>query len=61
MYKQILVYNMTTTFTVSIPEDLKRRIDAHPEINWAEYLKQRFEAKLKEFQKFEELKITGRI
>jgi len=52
---------MTTTFTVSIPEDLKRRIDAHPEINWAEYLKQRFEAKLKEFQKFEELKITGRI
>ena len=49
------------TFTVSIPEELKKRIDEHPEINWAEYLKKRFEAKLKELQKFEELKNSGKI
>ena len=50
-----------TTFTVSIPEDLKKKIDRHPDINWAEYLKQRFEVKIKEFKKFEELKNSGRI
>ncbi|MDO8740630.1 MAG: hypothetical protein Q7J54_03615 [Candidatus Woesearchaeota archaeon] len=50
-----------TTFTVSIPEALKKKIDQHPEINWAEYLKQRFEVRIKEFKKFEELKNSGRI
>lgn len=49
------------TFTVSIPEDLKKKMDAHPEINWAEYLKQRFEVRLKEFKKFEELKNAGKL
>ena len=50
-----------TTFTVSIPEELKKRIDAHPEINWAEYLKQRFELKINELKKFEQLKNSGKI
>ena len=27
------------TFTVSIPEELKKKIDEHPEVNWTEYLK----------------------
>lgn len=49
------------TFTISIPEYLKKRIDEHPEINWAEYLKKRFELKIKEFSKFEELKNSGKI
>lgn len=49
------------TFTISIPEDLKKKIDEHPEINWAEYLKQRFEQKIKEFKRFEELKNMGKI
>ena len=49
------------TFTISIPEDLKRKIDEHPEINWAEYLKKRFEQRIKELSKFEELKRAGRI
>lgn len=44
------------TFTISIPEELKKRIDEHPEINWTEYLKQKFIDRMKEFQKFEELK-----
>ena len=49
------------TFTVSISEDLKRKIDEHPEINWAEYLKKRFEQRIKELNKFEELKNSGKI
>ncbi|MFA6073114.1 MAG: hypothetical protein WC758_03305 [Candidatus Woesearchaeota archaeon] len=35
-----------TTFTISINKELKTQIDAHPEINWAEYLKQKFENKI---------------
>jgi len=40
-----------TTFTISISEELKKKIDNYPEINWAEYLKKRFEIRIKEFQK----------
>jgi predicted metal-dependent peptidase len=49
------------TFTVSVPDELKKEMDKHPEINWAEYLKKRFEIRLKEFQKFEELKNSGKL
>lgn len=49
------------TFTIAIPEDLKKKIDLHPEINWSEYLKQRFEVKINELKKFEELKNRGRL
>lgn len=40
-----------TTFTISIPENMKKKIDSHPEINWAEYLKQRFRIKINELKK----------
>ena len=49
------------TFTVSIPEELKKKIEEHPEINWAEYLKKRFEMRLRELKKFEELKTLRKI
>lgn len=49
------------TFTVSIPEEIKKKIDEYPEINWAEYLKKRFEARIRELSKFEELKRSGKI
>jgi len=49
------------TFTVSIPEELKKKIDEHPEINWAEYLKKRFELRIKELIKFNNLKNSGKI
>ena len=41
------------TFTVSIPDELKKRMDEHPEINWAEYFKQRFELWIEKLRKFE--------
>ncbi|HIH13890.1 MAG TPA: hypothetical protein HA224_01405 [Nanoarchaeota archaeon] len=40
------------TFTVSIPTDLKEKIDRHPEINWPEYLKQKFGVRINELKKF---------
>lgn len=49
------------TFTISIPEELKKKIDEHPEINWAEYLKKRFEIRLNELIRFQELKNSGKI
>ena len=49
------------TFTISIPEELKNRIDEHPEINWTEYLKKRFVERMIELRKFEELKSRGKI
>ena len=49
------------TFTISIPEKLKKKIEEHPEIDWAEYLKKRFEIRIKEFKKFENLKNSGKI
>lgn len=49
------------TFTVSIPEDLKKKIDENPEVNWAEYLKKKFEQRIIELSKFEELKNSGKI
>lgn len=39
------------TFTVSIPEELKKEMDKYPEVNLAEYLKNRFKIKIKELKK----------
>ena len=49
------------TFTVSIPQELKKKIDEHPEVNWTEYLKKRLEVRIKELKKFEELKNSGKV
>jgi len=49
------------TFTISIPDELKKKLDKHPDINWAEYLKERFAIKLKQLRKFEELISKGEI
>jgi len=49
------------TFTVSLPEELKKETDNYPEINWAEYLKKKFDERIKELEKFQELKNKGKI
>ena len=49
------------TFTISISEELKKKINEHPEINWAEYIKKKFADRITEFKKFEELKNRGKI
>ncbi|MFH1917433.1 MAG: hypothetical protein ABIJ21_09300 [Nanoarchaeota archaeon] len=50
-----------TTFTVAIPADLKKRMDALPHINWPEYLKERLEVRMAELRKFEELRNSGTL
>ena len=49
------------SFTVSIPDELKKELDKHPEINWPEYLKERFEIKVRQLRKFEELANRGEL
>jgi len=49
------------TFTIHIPDDLKKRMDAMPEVNWPEYIKGRFKVKLEQLWKFEELVNKGEI
>lgn len=49
------------SLTVSIPDELKKELDKHPEINWPEYLKERFEIKVKQLRKFEELTNRGEL
>ncbi|MEA3379020.1 MAG: hypothetical protein U9Q69_05295 [Nanoarchaeota archaeon] len=49
------------TFTVNIPVWLKKRLDKHPDINWSEYLKGRFEIKVKQLRKFEAMVKNGEL
>ncbi len=49
------------TAEIITEEDLKKKLDAHSEVNWPEYVKQRFEVKIEEFKKFERLKNSGRL
>lgn len=43
------------TLTVSISDELKKKLDKHPEINWSAYLRKRFALKLEQLKKFEKL------
>jgi hypothetical protein len=49
------------SFTVHIPDDLKKKMGEHPEINWSEYIKQRFEMRINQLEKFEQLVSEGKI
>lgn len=49
------------TFTVSIPDKLKKELEKYPDVNWPEFLKQRLEVRLRQFQKFQELVNKGEI
>jgi len=40
--------------TVSVPEEMKARMDNHPEINWSEVARQCFASKLQEYERGEE-------
>jgi len=49
------------TLTVSIPDELKKRLDKHSGINWSAYLRERLFLKVKQLKKFEELVNRGEI
>ena len=41
------------TITVSVPDELKAKLDKHPEINWPEILRREFSKKVELLKKFE--------
>ncbi len=43
------------TVTVSVDEQLKRRMEKHPEINWSEVTRQAIEEKISELELLDEL------
>jgi metal-responsive CopG/Arc/MetJ family transcriptional regulator len=48
-------------FTVSIPNELKEKLDKLPEINWPEVAKEAVVEKLSKLKKFEKLDNGGRL
>ena len=49
------------TLTVSIPKELKKKMDEHPEINWPEVLKKRLQKRAEALLKFEEMRKKGEL
>ena len=41
--------------TLSVPRELKERMDSLPEVNWPEVLRRRLKVRLDKLKKFEEL------
>ena len=49
------------TLTISIPKELKKRMEVFPEVNWAEVLKNRLEQRAEALLKFEKMRKRGEI
>ncbi|MBS3138902.1 hypothetical protein J4207_04315 [Candidatus Woesearchaeota archaeon] len=49
------------TLTVSIPKELKKRMDSLPEVNWPAVLRVRLEKRARQLLKFEEMRKRGEI
>jgi hypothetical protein len=47
------------TLTVSIPKDLKKRMDEFPEVNWQEAIKIRLKKRAEKLEKFEQMRKQG--
>ena len=46
-------------FTVSIPKEMKNKLDSLPNINWAQVAKEGILEKIKELEEFEKFKNRG--
>jgi len=44
------------TITISLPKELKERLDKRKDINWPEVFRRAFEKKVKYLEEFEEFK-----
>jgi len=47
--------------TLSVPKELKDRLDKMPEVNWSEVIRAGIEKKVKQLEKFEQLVSRGEI
>jgi hypothetical protein len=41
--------------TVSVPEELKNKLDKYPEVNWSEVLRRGIKEKIEKLKKFEKM------
>jgi len=49
------------TLTISIPRELKEKMDEFPEVNWSEVLKNRLKKRAEALIKFEQMRKKGEI
>ena len=49
------------TLTLSIPDELKKKMEEFPEVNWPELLRNRLQKRAEQLLKFEELRKRGEI
>ena len=49
------------TMTLAIPQDMKKKIEAYPEINWSEVARQAFLQKIADLELLEEIKSKSRM
>ncbi len=47
------------TVTISLPKELKERLDKRKDVNWAEVFRRAIEKKVKYLEEFETLKTSG--
>ncbi len=47
------------TVTISLPKELKERLDKHPDINWSEIFRRSFKNKVRDLEEFEKFKKRG--
>ena len=50
-----------STLTVSVSEDIKKKIEAYPEINWSEVARQAFKEKIADLELLEDIKSKSTI
>jgi len=61
MSKQLLIFKQShggaemPRITVYIPDDLKKRMDKRPEVNWAEVIREGFKRKIEKLKRFEQM------
>lgn len=49
------------TVTLSIPEELKKKMDSMPEVKWSEIFRNAVLSKVKQLEKFEEMVKRGEL
>lgn len=47
--------------TLSIPKELKEKLDKLPEVNWPEVFRRGIKKKIEQLKKFEELEARGEL
>ncbi len=61
LYIDIKELVTVSTITVSIPNEMKKRMDEFPEVNWPEVLKTRLMKRAEALLKFEQKRRKGEI